>query len=214
MCTIRTRGLAKSGLSLGPKNFFLFFVILFKLPVFWESLYTSVADPHWFQCGSGYGSRSKGLMTKNWKTFTAEIKFIFFWSKISINFSLGHHKWRPSYWRSLHPSKEYTLLELKLKFSSILWVILAFLNPDPYSQWRRDPGTKIMRNVYADPDPNDPSMQCCGSESGSTGSTCFGPPGSGFINQMDGSGSGSYYHHAKIVRTTLSPTILRLFLTA
>jgi hypothetical protein len=36
----------------------------------------------------------------------------------------------------------------------------------------------------------------------------FGPPGSGF-----GFGSGSFYHHAKIVRKTLIPTILCLFFT-
>ncbi len=39
----------------------------------------------------------------------------------------------------------------------------------------------------------------------------FGPPGS--IRQRYGSGSGSFYHHAKIVRKTLIPTILWLFLT-
>jgi hypothetical protein len=38
----------------------------------------------------------------------------------------------------------------------------------------------------------------CGSGSES-GSTCFGPPGSG---------SGSFYYHAKIARKTLIPTIL------
>jgi hypothetical protein len=37
--------------------------------------------------------------------------------------------------------------------------------------------------------------QCYGS--GSTGSTCFGPPGSGSISQMYGSGSGFFYHQAK-----------------
>jgi hypothetical protein len=67
-----------------------------------------------FQCGSGYGSRSKVLMTKIWKKFTVEIKFIFFWSKIAIYLSLGLHKGRPSYRRSLHPST------LKLEFSSLL----------------------------------------------------------------------------------------------
>jgi hypothetical protein len=38
-----------------------------------------------------------------------------------------------------------------------------------------------------------------------SGSTCFLPPGSG---QRYGSGSGSFYHHAKIIRKTLNPTIL------
>ncbi len=42
----------------------------------------------------------------------------------------------------------------------------------------------------------------------------FGLPGSGSISQRYGSGagSGSFHHHAKIVRKTLIPTILWLFL--
>jgi hypothetical protein len=49
-----------------------------------------------------------------------------------------------------------------------------------------------------DPDPPDPHV--------------FGPPGSGSTGQRYGSGSGSFYHHAKIVRKTLIPTIfLTLF---
>jgi hypothetical protein len=43
----------------------------------------------------------------------------------------------------------------------------------------------IEASSVADPDPPDPHV--------------FGPPGSG---------SGSFYHHAKIVRKTLIPTIL------
>ncbi len=40
----------------------------------------------------------------------------------------------------------------------------------------------------------------------------FGPPGSGSgpINQRYGSGSGSFYHQAKIVRKILIPTVLWL----
>ncbi len=49
------------------------------------------------------------------------------------------------------------------------------------------------------PDPPDPHV--------------FGPPGSGSTSQRYGSGSGSFYHHAKILRITLIPTILWLFLT-
>jgi hypothetical protein len=47
-----------------------------------------------------------------------------------------------------------------------------------------------------DPDPPDPHV--------------FGPPGSGSgsASQRYGSGSGSFYHHAKIVRKTLIPSIL------
>jgi hypothetical protein len=44
------------------------------------------------------------------------------------------------------------------------------------------------------PDPPDPHV--------------FGPPGSGSTSQRYGSGSGSFYHHAKIVRKTLIPNIL------
>jgi hypothetical protein len=49
--------------------------------------------------------------------------------------------------------------------------------------------------------------QCCG-----FGSTCFGPPGSGYgsISQRYGSGSRSFYHEAKIVRKTLVSTVLLL----
>ena len=53
---------------------------------------------------------------------------------------------------------------------------------------------RFMITSVADPDPPDPHV--------------FGPPGSGSINQRYGSGSGSFYHHAKIVRKTLISTIL------
>ncbi len=49
------------------------------------------------------------------------------------------------------------------------------------------------------PDPPDPRV--------------FRPPGSGSTSQRYGSGSGSFYHHAKIIRKTLNPIILWLFLT-
>jgi hypothetical protein len=41
----------------------------------------------------------------------------------------------------------------------------------------------------------------------------FWPPGfaSGSTSQRNGSGSGSFYHHAKIMRKILNPTILGLF---
>jgi hypothetical protein len=40
----------------------------------------------------------------------------------------------------------------------------------------------------------------------------FGPPGSGFGPTSQRYGSGSFYHHAKIVRKTLIPPIFLLFL--
>ncbi len=56
----------------------------------------------------------------------------------------------------------------------------------------------IVNTSVADPDPPDLHV--------------FGPPGSGSgsTSQMYGSGSGSgtFYHHAKIVRKALIPTIL------
>ncbi len=61
---------------------------------------------------------------------------------------------------------------------------------------------QILKISVADPDPPDPHV--------------FGPPGcgSGSTSQRYGFGSesGSFYHHAKIVRKTLIP-ILWLFLT-
>jgi hypothetical protein len=48
---------------------------------------------------------------------------------------------------------------------------------------------KIHNTSVADPDPDSPDTRV------------FGPPG-----------SGSFYHHAKLVRKNLIPTILRLFL--
>ncbi len=63
-----------------------------------------------------------------------------------------------------------------------------------------------VQSSVADPDPNpDPHV--------------FGPPGSGSTSQRYGSGSccgsgyESFYPHAKIVRKTLIPTFLWLFVT-
>jgi hypothetical protein len=46
------------------------------------------------------------LMTKNWKKIAAEKKFAIFLIKIAIYLYLVLHKGRPSYSRSLRPSKE------------------------------------------------------------------------------------------------------------
>jgi len=51
-----------------------------------------------------------------------------------------------------------------------------------------------VRSGVPDPDPRDPRV--------------FWPPGSGSTSQRYGSGSGSFYHHAKIIRKTLNSTIL------
>jgi hypothetical protein len=55
----------------------------------------------------------------------------------------------------------------------------------------------VVSSSVADPDPDPPDPHV------------FGPPvsGSGSTSQRYGSGSGSFYHHAKIVRKALIPTI-------
>ncbi len=112
-----------------------FIALLFLLVVLF---FTSVADPHWFQCGS----RSRVLMTTNLKKFTAEI-FFFFLSKNAIYLSLGLHKGRLSYNRSLYPTKEKSGTS-KLEFSSLWSVILALLDPDTYSQYGSGSATMVF----------------------------------------------------------------------
>ncbi len=50
--------------------------------------------------------RIQGFYDQKLKTFTGIQKLNIFWSKIAIYLSLGLHKGRPSYRRSLQPSKE------------------------------------------------------------------------------------------------------------
>jgi hypothetical protein len=70
--------------------------------------------------------------------------------------------------------------------------------------WKPEAGVLVRKlsqlTSVPDPDPPDPHV--------------FGTPGSRSTSQRYGSGpgSGSFYHHAKIVRKTLIPSILRLFL--
>ncbi len=60
-----------------------------------------------FSILSEYRSGFRVLMTKNWKKFTAENFFFFFFFFKNCNLlSLGLHKGRSNYRRSLHPSKE------------------------------------------------------------------------------------------------------------
>ncbi len=107
------------------------------------------------------------------------------------------------------PSRRQQIL-LILLFEGIF---TSFFNDKKYKRSHKTVGIKILDldpDPYlwlsvADPDPNpDPHV--------------FGPPGSGSgsTSQRYGSGScsgsGSFYNHAKIVRKTLIPTILWLFL--
>ncbi len=68
-------------------------------------------------------------------------------------------------------------------------VVITFEKLKVSSPLRRN---EIADTSAVDPDPPD--------------SHVFWPPGSGSISQRYG--SGSFYHHAKIVRKTLIPTIL------
>ncbi len=69
-------------------------------------------------------------MTKNWgKNYR---RIFFFFSKTTIYLSLGLHKGRPSYRRSLQLSKENIKYFKTWDFSFFLflWVIFALLDPD------------------------------------------------------------------------------------
>jgi hypothetical protein len=54
--------------------------------------------------------------------------------KISFNLSIGLHKGQPSYWRTLQPSKENIQHYMKFLNFLFLWLMFAFLNPDPDPQ--------------------------------------------------------------------------------
>jgi hypothetical protein len=68
----------------------------------------SVVNPEWFQCGSGcciLGPSGSG--SKNCKILLVEKKFtVFFILRLTTHLSLGLHEKRPSYRRTLLPSKE------------------------------------------------------------------------------------------------------------
>ncbi len=76
---------------------------------------------------------------------------LFFWSKIAIYLSLGFHKERPSYRRSLHHSKEniqHFKIRNFLSFFLFLWVIFALLDPDQVP----NPDPLTWFNPAPDPD--------------------------------------------------------------
>jgi hypothetical protein len=87
------------------------------------------------------------LWPKIEKNLRLNIFLLFFWSKIGIYLSLGLHKGRPSFRRSLQPSKE-NIQHFKtwnlLTFFIFLWVIFSLLNPDPNPlTWLPDPDIRI-----------------------------------------------------------------------
>jgi hypothetical protein len=54
----------------------------------------------------------QGFDDRKLEEITAEIKFIFFLSKIAIYLSVGLYEERPSYRRSLHPSKAVAIHDI------------------------------------------------------------------------------------------------------
>ncbi len=104
-----------------------------------------VSDPHWFNAdpdtdpdpaflliadpdsGSGSRIRIRDFMTKNWKKLLLKKKINFFGSKTTIYLSLGLHKGRPSYRRSLQPSKENIQYLKTWKFWTFFYFCESFL---------------------------------------------------------------------------------------
>jgi hypothetical protein len=104
---------------------------------------SSVADPHWFQCGSGYESGS------------------------SIFRQCGPGS-RTSYRRSLHPSA--TLQNLNyLHFCGPVWpswirirIRIPNADPDPYSQCGSGSSRPKWMRIRADLDPDPDPQHCLG----------------------------------------------------
>jgi hypothetical protein len=94
-------------------------------------------------------------MTKHWKKITAEKKLNFFGSKTTIFLSLGLHKERTSYRRSLQLSKEaiqhfktWTFKKISYFCGSFLpsWIWIKIPNPDPDPLTRLNPDPIRIRN--------------------------------------------------------------------
>ncbi len=93
-------------------------------------------------------SGSRALRTKNWEKNYCWKKFNFFGSKTTIYLSLGLHKERPSYRRSLQLSKEaiqhfktWTFQEKFYFCGSFLpsWIRIPSTDPDPLTRLNPDP---------------------------------------------------------------------------
>jgi hypothetical protein len=113
-------------------------------PVLWILIGWN-ADPDFV-----YGSGSRVLMPKNCKNFTAESKSNFFDQNLLFCSSLGPHKGRSSYRRSLHPSKEniqhFKAWNLFTLFY-FLWDIFALLNPDPAGRSQGGSGSTTLEKL-------------------------------------------------------------------
>ncbi len=139
-------------------------------------------------------SESKVLFSHRFSPkFLAYFLGILFWCLCSIRSRrvlswITRHFTQQSRWLTSTSPRNRWVVPVRYSFINNKWVCLTeFI-------------LIMMLTSVADPDPPDPRV--------------FGPPGSGSgsTSQRYGSGSGSFYHHAKIVRKTLIPTVLRLFL--
>jgi hypothetical protein len=75
--------------------------------------------------------RIQGFYDQKFKKFAAEKKFNFFY-QTTIYLSLGFHKERPCYRRSLVVKREHSAIQKHdiSNFFLLLWVIFALLDPD------------------------------------------------------------------------------------
>jgi hypothetical protein len=125
------------------------------------------------------------------------IRQSFIISMCDIKFWKGFENLRPIYKKPF-----FEILSGFLHFAFPISIHFLYYEVKTFFIWISRMG--YQKISVADPDPPDPRV--------------FGPPwsGSGSTSQRYGSGScsgsGSFYHHAKLVRKTLIPTILRLFL--
>jgi hypothetical protein len=130
MAAKENRSTRLSGPAIPPKSF----LKILKLHI-------RVVDPHWFNADPDPDPDpipDPGFWwTKTGKNLQFEF-FFNFWSKIAIYLSLRLPKGRPSYRRSLQPSKE-NIFTFFYFFGSFLpsWIRICILNADP------DPATQI-----------------------------------------------------------------------
>jgi hypothetical protein len=110
---------------------------------------SSVADPHWFLCGSGHETGSSILLLKRLRIririqgfddqilekFTAEKNmYIFLYHKLHFTYLKASIKDVQTTGEIFIPQKR-TYISSKLEFSSRLWVIFALMDPEPDPHW-------------------------------------------------------------------------------
>jgi hypothetical protein len=98
--------------------------------------------------------RSQGFDEQKLKKTEFFLCGIFFDQKLQFTYLLSHYKGRPSFRRSLQPSKENIQHFKKMKFINffLLWVIFALLDPD--SDCESGYGSKDPTESGSNPDPD------------------------------------------------------------